>query len=263
MSTKHSTSQPIISLQKVSCGYDGKTILHEVTLKLAKGSFSGLVGPSGSGKTTLLRTILGQVKAKTGHVIVNGVTLRGRDKPNGIAYVPQLETVDWNFPITVEQVVLMGRIRAMSWLPWASRADRKALAKLLERLGLSGLSHHAIRELSGGQQQRVFLARALISKPSLLLLDEPTSGIDVKTRNQVLSLLHELNQEGMTILLTTHDLNSVAASLPQIICINGTILAQGSPLELFTPEILSQTYKAPMEVIRHQGHLLVVERGTR
>ncbi len=249
----------VVALREVSCGYEGQSVFRNLNLDLPEGVFTGLVGPSGSGKTTLLRTIMGLVTPTAGQVIVNGSALRAGRRPIGIGYVPQLETVDWNFPVTVEQVVLMGRIRSMSMLPWPSRADRQALQGLLERLGLQELAHKHIRELSGGQQQRVFLARALISNPKLLLLDEPTSGVDVKTRNEVLALLTELNKQGIAIVLTTHDLNSVAAYLPQVVCINGAVIAQGTPDEVFKPEILSRTYSADLDVVRHRGHLLVIE----
>jgi ABC-type Mn2+/Zn2+ transport system ATPase subunit len=255
-----STLQPIVSLHGVTVAYGRTTVLHDVSLTLPKGSFTGLVGPSGSGKTTLLRTLMGQVVPVRGQVRVNGTTVGSGSPPSRIGYVPQLETVDWNFPVTVEQVVLMGRIRSMGWQPWPSVADRALMGALLERLGLATLARNHIRELSGGQQQRVFLARALISNPWLLLLDEPTSGVDVKTRNDVMALLHELNQQGMSIILTTHDLNSIAAHLPQVVCINGRVVAHGRPDDVFSPQILSETYRAPLEVIRHQGHLVVIER---
>lgn len=250
-----------VSLQNVSCGYDGKIVLQNIKLDIQKGSLTGLVGPSGAGKTTLLRLILGHLYPTAGQVFVNDISLSKGRKPQQVGYVPQLESVDWNFPVTVEQAVMMGRSRSMGWQPWPSAEDHRKLAELLERLGLSRVAKHGIRELSGGQQQRVFIARALISDPSLLVLDEPTSGIDVKTRNEVLSLLGELNQQGITIVLTTHDLHAVAAVLPFIVCINGRIVAQGAPREVFTDSILTQTYNAPMSVIHHKGHMLVVEQA--
>jgi zinc/manganese transport system ATP-binding protein/zinc transport system ATP-binding protein len=226
-------------------------------LKIAVGEFIGLVGPSGSGKTTLLRTLVGTVQPVQGQVRVDSKPVQGGRLPRVVGYVPQLEMVDWTFPVTVEQVVMMGRIREMSLVPWASRKDKMLVQETLSRLGLGELSKRHIRALSGGQQQRVFLARALISNPKILLLDEPTSGVDIKTRNDILNLLAEINQSGVTIVLTTHDLNSVAAHLPKVVCINRQLVAEGKPEEIFTEEVLAATYGTGMRVVRQDGMLLI------
>jgi zinc/manganese transport system ATP-binding protein/zinc transport system ATP-binding protein len=167
--------------------------------------------------------------------------------------------VDWNFPVTVQEVVAMGlavegRLFALPWLP---SAHRQRIQTLLDRLGIGDLGKRHIRDLSGGQQQRVFLARALVREPRLLLLDEPTTGVDIKTRHDVLHLLAELNHEGTTVVLTTHDLNSVAAHLPQVVCLNRRVVAFGSPASVFTPAVLQATYGAEMIVVR-QGDLTVI-----
>jgi ABC-type Mn2+/Zn2+ transport system ATPase subunit len=176
-----------------------------------------------------------------------------------IGYVPQIETVDWNFPVTVADVVLMARHRERR-LPWPSRDERALVDDLLERLGIGGLASRHIRALSGGQQQRVFLARALLGDPQLLLLDEPTSGVDLRTRHDVLHLLGDLNDEGIAVVLTTHDLNGIAAHLPRLVCVNGTITGEGTPLEVLTPKVLEATYGAPMDVLDHMGIPMVVDR---
>jgi len=167
--------------------------------------------------------------------------------------------VDWNFPATVREVVLMGRWSNRSWIPWPSRSDQAQVEGLLERLGIGGLGDRHIRSLSGGQQQRVFLARAMVSGPDLLLLDEPTSGVDIKTRDDILHLLADLNQDGVTIVLTTHEINSVAAHLPWVVCVNGRIIAEGDPDAIFTSEILGKTYGADLRVVRQEGALLVAD----
>ncbi len=248
---------PIVELEEVSCSYGPQLVLDKINLNIQAGEFVGLVGPSGSGKTTLLRTLLGTTVPVRGKVRIGGKLLERGQLPRSLGYVPQLETVDWNFPVTVEQVVLMGRMREMSLLPWASRQDKAVVVETLERLGLGGLAGRHIRALSGGQQQRVFLARALISNPRLLLLDEPTSGVDIRTRNDVLTLLAEINQSGVTIVLTTHDLNSVAAHLPKVVCLNRQIIAEGEPEAVFTEEVLSQTYGPGMRVVKQDGMLLI------
>ena len=249
--------QPIVRLQNVSCGYGKQEVLSEVTLDIMQGDFVGLLGPSGSGKTTLLRTVLGAVDVYRGQVLVEGTSTQRR-RPR-VGYVPQLETIDWNFPVTVREVVMMGRTMDNRFFPWYRRKDRMLADEMMERLGISHLARRHIRELSGGQQQRVFLARALVSSPRILLLDEPTSGVDIKTRDDVMHLLHEINHQGITIIMTTHEINAVAVHLPWIVCLNGRVLAEGPPSSVITPETLKLTYGAEMPVIHYQGMTLVAE----
>jgi zinc/manganese transport system ATP-binding protein/zinc transport system ATP-binding protein len=254
-------NDPLIELRGVTCGYGGTPILRDVDLAIPAGQLAGIVGPSGSGKTTLLRALLGQVRLAAGEVWVQGERVRGRP-PTAVGYVPQLETIDWNFPVTVEEVVLMGRAAAPRFWPWPSREDRRAAYELLDRLGILTFARRQIRDLSGGQQQRAFLARALMRNPQLLLLDEPTTGVDIKTRHDVLHLLRELHESGVTILLTTHDLNAVATHLPHVVCLNHTVIAEGPPGETFTADLLSRTYGSEMLVIRDGGLILVADRLT-
>ncbi len=249
---------PAVQLSGVTCSYSHAPVLEDISLQIQPGQFVGLVGPSGSGKTTLLKAILGQIMPQRGSVSVFGQAVRGRP-PAGLAYVPQLETVDWNFPVTVEQVVLMG-CAVRGWLPWPSRDERRRMHETLERLGMADLAQRHIRELSGGQQQRVFLARALITEPQLVLLDEPTSNVDLKTRDDILHLLGHLNSEGMTIIMTTHELNAVAAHLPWVVCINRRLIAQGHPSTAFTAETLGRTYGVEMLVIRRGSQVIVADR---
>jgi zinc/manganese transport system ATP-binding protein/zinc transport system ATP-binding protein len=194
----------------------------------------------------------------TGRITVRGL-LVGDGPTAGVGWVPQLETVDWNFPATVREVVLMGNWSSRPWRAWATTAERRAVDRLLDRLGIDGLGRRHIRELSGGQQQRVFLARAMIGEPALLLLDEPTSGVDLKTRDDILHLLADLNGEGMTIVLTTHELNTVAAHLPWVVCVNRRVIAEGDPDEIFTAAILGRTYGAELRVVRQDGVVLVAD----
>lgn len=250
--------QPLIELNHVAFGYGKTPVLKDINLHIHPGQFAALVGPSGAGKTSLLKLILGALQPSHGQMTLTS-TRQGRSKPR-IGYVPQLETVDWNFPVTVGQVVLMGRTANASPWPWPSRTDRLLMAEMLERLGLANLMNRHIRDLSGGQQQRVFLARALISQPDILVLDEPTSGVDMRTAENVLHLLADLNRQGMTILITTHDLNAAAAHLPWVICLNRTIIAQGPPEVVFTEAVLNETYQGDMLVIRHENMIFVHQR---
>ena len=250
---------PLLEFDAVSAGYDGVTILRDVDLELRRGEFVGIVGPSGSGKTTLLRTLLGQTQRLAGEVREHAARREGRGALR-VGYVPQVESVDWNFPITVEQVVLLGRWRESGWRPWSSRQDRALVRQVLERLSIDELAKRPIRALSGGQQQRVFIARALIGEPDIVLLDEPTSGVDIKTRHDVMHLLGDLHRAGTTIVLTTHDLNAVASHLPRLVCIGeGRIMADGTPPEVLTAEVLREAYGAEMVVLRHGRSVYVVE----
>ena len=240
----------LIELQGVGFGYDRRPVLDGVTLQFPAGIFTGIVGPSGSGKTSLLRLLLGTVKAQRGRVTT---------KPGlAVAYVPQLETVNWNFPVTVAECVLMSRPQGLRW-PRATSSERAEVHRTLDRLGIAELAGRHIRELSGGQQQRMFLARALLRRPQLLLLDEPTSGVDVKTRHEVLHLLGELNADGLSIVLTTHDLNGVAAHLPHLVALRTRVIAAGTPGEVIRPDVLEATFGADMEVLSHAGMPVVIE----
>ncbi len=246
----------VASMQCVTCGYRRQPIFRDVTLTLHAGQLAGLVGPTGSGKTTLLKALLGLVQPWQGEVRVFGAAVTRATRAR-VGYVPQLETLDWQFPVTAEQVVLMGAYRGMSWLPWCRASERGAALQLMEQLGIAECVGQQIRALSGGQQQRVFLARALLGKPRLLILDEPTVGVDLKTQHDILHLLEDLSRQGIAILLTTHDLNAVAAHLPWLICFNRRVIAQGPPEVVFTPDTLRATYASEMLVLRQHGYLLV------
>lgn len=250
---------PAVDVRDLVCVYEGGApVLDRVSLTFPPGAFVGIVGPSGAGKTTLFRALLGALPIQAGTARVFGESV-GVGRLARIGYVPQLETVDWSFPATVREVVGMGMVpagRLFGW-PILSSVDKARVTQLLDRLGLQGLGDRHIRDLSGGQQQRVFLARALIREPRLLLLDEPTSGVDIKTRHDILHLLSELNHEGVTVVLTTHDLNSVAAHLPRVVCLNQRVIAHGTPRDAFTPAILEATYGAEMLVVQ-EGDLTVI-----
>ncbi len=242
----------LVECRHLTCAYGNAVVVKDVDLAITSGEFVGVVGPSGSGKTTLLKAILKSIAPTHGHI----------DHSPGLrlAYVPQVETVDWNFPVTVTEVVVMTQSQGR-WWPRITNVERSATEQMLERLGLGGLGNRHIRELSGGQQQRVFIARALFHQPDLLVLDEPTSGVDVRTRHDLMHLLADLNEGGMSILLTTHDLNGLAAHLPRLVCLNTTVIADGAPNEVLTPAVLEQTYGAPMEVLIHGGMPVVLEHG--
>jgi ABC-type Mn2+/Zn2+ transport system ATPase subunit len=241
----------LLRLDGVSFAYGRSPVLRDVDLAVTTGDFTGIVGPSGSGKTTLLRLLLGAIVPSAG-MLTRMPGLR-------IGYVPQIETVNWSFPVTVAEVVLMAR-RQRRLTPRVDGAEREAAMAVLERLGIAGLANRHIRALSGGQQQRAFLARAMLGDPQLLVLDEPTSGVDVRTRHEILHLLGELHESGLAIVLSTHDLNGIAAHCPTVVCLNGVVTGVGTPREVLTPEVLEATYGAPMDVLEHAGMPVVVDR---
>jgi zinc/manganese transport system ATP-binding protein len=250
---------PAVLLDGVDCRYGRTLALRSVSLTVERGELVGAVGPSGSGKTTLVRALTGRGTVTSGTVEVFGEPVRPSRPSRDIGYVPQIGTIDASFPLTVEQVALQG-LDGRAW-PRASRQERSAVAAVLDGLGIGHLAGRPIGRVSGGELQRTFLARALVRRPRLLLLDEPTSGIDLRSRHAILHLLGEVNRSGITVLLTTHDLNFVAAHLPRIVCLAGRVVADGSPAEVFRPDVLRATYGAEVRVIRH-GDLLFVADPT-
>jgi zinc/manganese transport system ATP-binding protein/zinc transport system ATP-binding protein len=180
-----------------------------------------------------------------------------------VGYVPQVETVDWNFPVTALEVVMMGCYRKGKIFPWSSsKSDRLIAQALLKRVGVAHIAHKSIGSLSGGEQQRVFIARALVGQPEIVLLDEPTSSSDLQIQHELLHLLGELNEQGLTILLSTHDLNSVATHLPWVICFNHGLISQGKPIDVFTPPNLKQTFGGDMVVFSQQDRIVIASAGT-
>lgn len=243
----------MITLSDVGFSYDGPPVLHDVDAVIEEGDILGIIGPSGSGKTTLLRILIGELTPTRGSIRF------GPTANVAIGYVPQLETGERSFPITVEETVLLGGAALSARRPWFARSERRDARAILERLGIDEFAESRLDELSGGQFQRVLIGRALMSRPSLLILDEPTSGIDLNTRSQVLDLISELRADGYTVVLTTHDLNWVAARLPRIWCLNGTIIADGPPADVITRDVVRRTYGADMDVLTHNGRPVVVD----
>lgn len=244
------TLPTLVDLRGVTATYGDAPVLVDVDIAVEADEFVGIVGPSGSGKSTLLKVLIGSV------VPARGVVER---RPGiRVGYVPQVEQINWDFPVTVAECVLMSRVRGRL-APWASKQEKRDVARVLDRLGIGALAGRHIRALSGGQQQRVFLARALLSEPDLLLLDEPTSGVDVRTRHEILHLLGELHADGIGIVLTTHDLNGIATHLPRVVCLNQRVIGDGPPAVVLVPEVLEATYGSPMEVLEHGGMRVVVD----
>jgi ABC-type Mn2+/Zn2+ transport system ATPase subunit len=231
-----------IDIENVTVAYHGKVALHRASLQLKAGTICGLVGMNGAGKSTLFKAIMGFVKPNTGQILINGLPIRQVQKSNLVAYVPQSEEVDWNFPVSVYDVVMMGRYGYMNLLRLPRSIDKQAVRESLERVEMWGMRDRQIGELSGGQKKRTFFARALAQHGTVLLLDEPFAGVDIKTEKLMINLLMELCQIGHTILVSTHDLESITTFCDQVVLINRSILAYGNTSEVFTEENLSRTF---------------------
>lgn len=248
----HDEASALIRADRITVAYDRAEVLVDVDLAICERDLIGIVGPSGSGKSTLLKALLGGIKPIRGSVT--------RRRGVSVGFVPQVEKIDWNFPVTVAECIGMARATGFR-APWLSKAERIEIVAILDRLGLHGLGDRHIRDLSGGQQQRVFIGRALFTGADVVFLDEPTSGLDVKTRHEVLHLLRDLNADGVTVVLSTHDLNGIATHLPTIVCLNKSVIGAGHPDEVLTPEVLERTYGSPMQILEHGGMRVVVDAG--
>jgi manganese/iron transport system ATP-binding protein len=227
---------------------NGHTALREVSFAIPTGTITALVGVNGSGKSTLFKAIMGFVRLAKGDIRILGLPVEQALKKNLVAYVPQSEDVDWNFPVLVEDVVMMGRYGHMGMMRIAKAADRDAVSTALERVGMSEFRKRQIGELSGGQKKRVFLARALAQDGRVILLDEPFTGVDVKTEDAIVVLLQSLRDEGRVMLVSTHNLGSVPEFCDRTVLIKGTVLAHGPTRETFTQANLEKTFGG---VLRH------------
>jgi ABC-type Mn2+/Zn2+ transport system ATPase subunit len=231
-----------IDIENVTVAYHGKVALSSASMQLKAGSICGLVGMNGAGKSTLFKAIMGFVKPSSGRILINGLPIRQVQKQNLVAYVPQSEEVDWNFPVSVNDVVMMGRYGYMNLLRIPQSTDKQIVQDSLERVEMWQMQDRQIGELSGGQKKRTFFARALAQQSTVLLLDEPFAGVDIKTEKMMINLLMELRQKNYTILISTHDLASITTFCDQVVLINRTILAYGNTAEVFTEENLYRTF---------------------
>lgn len=232
-----------IAAQGVTVVYaNGKVALRDASFALPTGSICGLVGVNGGGKSTLFKAIMGFVPLAAGQVRVGGRSPREAQRRNMIAYVPQAEDVDWNFPVSVWDAAMMGRYGYMNVLRIPKADDREIVAEALARVQMTDYAARQIGELSGGQRKRAFVARALAQRGRFMLLDEPLAGVDTTTQAAILALLRELRAEGHTILISTHDLASVPQFCDELLFVNGTVIAAGPVATTFTPENLDRTF---------------------
>lgn len=223
----------------LTVAYEKIVALEDVSFKIFRGSITAVVGPNGSGKSTLFKALVGLVKPRRGVIKILGLDVS--DARGKIAYVPQREEVYWDYPLTVWDVVAMGRIRDVGYLRSVKKDDERVLAAL-EKTGLSGLMRRKISELSGGQQQRVFIARAIAQEAEIYLLDEPLTGIDAESEDRLFDILSELRRMGKTVIMTTHDLSSTFEFFDNILLLRNRVIAFGSPEKVLTAENLAAAY---------------------
>jgi ABC-type Mn2+/Zn2+ transport system ATPase subunit len=246
----HARAHADVWLSDVSAGYDDRLVLEGVTVAIEPGTLLAVVGPNGAGKSTLLKLLAGLLRPRSGRIEVLGHP--PGQQARRIAYVPQAESVDWAFPVTVGDVVMMGRYPRLGPIVRPRAEDRRAAADALTRVRMSEHATTQIGRLSGGQRRRVFLARALAAEPDLYLLDEPVTGIDATTQEDLMDILESEARGGKTIIATTHDLACVAQRFGDVLAINRMVIAHGRASLVLDPDVLSRTYG---------GHLLVLEGG--
>ncbi len=242
---------------------NGHTALFDASFSIPRGTISALVGVNGSGKSTLFKAIMGFIPLAKGSVSIFSAPASEALQRNLVAYVPQSEDVDWNFPVLVEDVVMMGRFGHMGWLRMPTRRDHEKVESALERVNMAAYRKRQIGELSGGQKKRVFLARALAQEGRIILLDEPFTGIDVKTEDQIIALLRELRDEGRIMLVSTHNLGSVPEFCDRAILINRTVLASGLTEHVFTQANLEKAFGGVLRQFTLGGSDLHEDEDTR
>ncbi len=242
---------PALEVRDLRVSYGAQPVLEDVAFALPAGQLVGIIGPNGAGKTTLLKSILGLLPITAGTITAGGTAIPQRG--GHVAYVPQRDAINWRFPASVADVVLMGRYGRLGWLKRPGAADRAIALRCLEQVGMDSFAARPIAALSGGQQQRVFLARALAQEPEVLLLDEPISGVDAPTQEAILAILSGLAAQGKTLLITTHDLRCNMEYFNALLALNRRVIALGPVDQVLTPDVLTRTY----------GTQMVLADGTR
>lgn len=216
--------------------YNQEPALEDVSFEVAAGEKIAVIGPNGAGKSTLIKTIMGLLQPRSGSVdILN-------PNPLCLGYVPQHEDVNWDFPVTVRDVVMMGAVRQIGWLRWPGRDHWQQADAALERVGMADFAGRQVGQLSGGQRRRVFIARALAQQADILVLDEPFSGVDAQAQNSMMDVLDTLQADGMTIILSTHDLNLAFHRFDKVLAIRQRMIAFGAPATTYSPDVLAQLY---------------------
>jgi len=229
-----------LKVDKISVAYNGAPVLREVSFEVPQGTRVAVVGPNGAGKSTLFKALVGLLPLRQGRVLIHGLPLGHH--LDCVAYVPQREEVDWKFPVTVSDVVMMGRYGTLGWLKRPGKHDCVIVARSLEQMGVADLARDPIGDLSGGQQQRVFLARALAQEPHILLMDEPFTGVDASTQEATLLLLDQLKAQQVTLMVSTHDLNLASERFDRVLLLNRRVIAYDAAAHVFTPDAVAKAF---------------------
>ena len=247
MSQTNNNHEPLLEIHDLTVSYEKKPVLWGIDLKVDEGRLVGIIGPNGAGKSTLIKAVMGLLPLSSGWVKCYGQPVRRQRRM--IGYVPQRESVDWDFPVTAFDVVLMGRYGQVGVFRRPGRKDRRMARECLEKVGMGSLADRQISNLSGGQQQRVFLARALAMESQIYLMDEPFVGVDAATESAIVTLLKELRDLGKTCLVVHHDLQSAPEYFDSMILLNMRLVAYGPTPEVFTPELLQKTYGGRLTIL--------------
>jgi manganese/zinc/iron transport system ATP- binding protein len=243
--------KPVVVVEDLTVAYDIKPVLWDVDLEIPKGKLMAIVGPNGAGKTTLIKAVLGLLRPVSGQIrfFLEGNPQK-RALKRRIGYVPQSGSVDWDFPSTVMDVVLMGRYGEIGWIRRPRQADRELALEVLKKVGMQDYVSRQISQLSGGQQQRVFLARALVQQADVYFMDEPFKGVDAQTEKVIIALLKELKAQGKTVVVVHHDLQTVREYFDWVALVNLRLIASGSVEEVFNDENLKQTYQSDSPLLK-------------
>lgn len=234
-----------IKIDRLTVAYDAKPVLWDISIEFKKQSLTAVIGPNGAGKSTLIKTMLSFIQPISGSIkfyMENETPSPYKTVKNKIAYVPQNTTVDWDFPATVLDVVLMGRYGHLGWMKRPGKKDKEIAKQMLLKVGLPTFASRQISQLSGGQRQRVFLARALAQEADVYIMDEPLAGVDMKTERIIMKLLKGLVENGKTVIVVHHDLQTVEEYFDNVVLINQEVIAQGPVAEAFTKKAIDQTY---------------------
>lgn len=238
----------IIKVEDMTVAYSTKPVLWDIDLDIPKGVLMAIVGPNGAGKSTLIKAMLDLIKPVSGKVLFNGESYKEHRKH--IGYVPQSESVDWDFPANVLDVVLMGRYGELGWFKRPGKKDKELAIEALDKVGMKEFSNRQISQLSGGQQQRIFLARALVQDADIYFMDEPFKGVDAKTEGTIVELLKELKNRGKTLIVVHHDLQTVPEYFDWVVLLNRQIVKVGPVEEVFTDENLNKTYRSTGQILK-------------